>query len=244
MDPEEHVEFYDVISDPRKRLAHEGGFLKWLLETAPGGRVLDMACGTGVQAEFLARNGALVTARDIDDRMIDRARADRAHERITYEVHDMREPSGGPFDLAIVMGNSISLAGGYDGAARALCAMSAMLSPRGAGFVQVVNYAALRAGGARHKVARKKTRGGEIVIVKDMVPAEGAGALVSFAYFSRKNQEWQTSGSQSALPDLSAGGLGEIVRSAGLLVEAQFGDYDRSPYDEDRSPDLLLVLRK
>jgi 2-polyprenyl-3-methyl-5-hydroxy-6-metoxy-1,4-benzoquinol methylase len=82
--------YYDIISDPVKRLAHEGEFLLWLLEKAPGPRALDMACGTGVQALFLAGHGARLTARDIDEDMISYARSIRPHDRITYEVADMR----------------------------------------------------------------------------------------------------------------------------------------------------------
>jgi SAM-dependent methyltransferase len=244
MNGKERAAYYDVISDPAKRLAHEGHFLTRLLETAPGKRVLDMACGTGVQAEYLARQGATVTARDIDREMLDEARAKRAHERVTYEEGDMREAAGGPFDLAIVMGNSLSLLESADDAGRTFAAMGSMLAKRGVGFAHVVNYEALARGGPRQKVASRKTADGEIVIVKDMVPAKGAGALVAFSYFERRNGDWECWGNQSVLLDLRLGELTRAAEAAGLKVEGIYGDYDRSAFEEAKSPDLLLVLRK
>ena len=68
---------YDVISDPSKRLAHEGGLLLQLLSRAPGNRVLDTACATGAHAHFFAENGAVVTARDINEESIQYARENR-----------------------------------------------------------------------------------------------------------------------------------------------------------------------
>lgn len=235
---------YDVISDPSKRLAHEGEFLLWLLSTALGGRVLDMACATGVHAEFMARHGAAVTARDVDEDAVCYAGEKRPHANVTYEVHDLRVAKGGPFDLIMVMGNTLSLLGGIEDVERAFLAVSGMLAPRGVAFAHVVNYAALEAGGPRQKVARKTTQGLDLVVVKDMVPSgEGGPALVSLSYFERKGEVWRTWGSRSVLLNLRKSALIEAAAGAGLAVETVYGDYDRSGFDEKRSPDLLLVLR-
>ncbi len=237
-------DLYDIISDPAKRLAHEGEFLKRLLARAPGRRVLDMSCATGVHAEFLATQGAEVTARDISAEAVETARAARPHERITYEIADMREPRGGPFDLCITMGNTLSLVGEYPDVLRSLSAVREMMSPAALGFVHVVNYHALEREGARHKVARRETADGEIVIVKSMTAAKGAGALVSFSYFERKGGQWEVNGSQSVLLDLRREKLLTLVDEAGLAVEEEYGDYDLSAFVADKSPDLLLVLKR
>ena len=56
--------YYEVLSDNAARPQREGQFLAECLEQAPGRRVLDIACGTGIHAEFLAGRGADVTAAD------------------------------------------------------------------------------------------------------------------------------------------------------------------------------------
>lgn len=236
---------YDIISNPGKRLAHEGDFLLWLLELAPGRRVLDMAAATGVHAEFLASHGAEITARDIDEEAIMYARANRAADRIVYEVHDLLEPAGGPFDLVILMGNTLSLLDCEEDVPRAFEAAHRQLSPGGVFFVHVVNYAALEAGGPRHKVARDESQGVVRVIVKNMVPLGGGGpALVSFSRFQRTGGVWETGASQSVLLNLRRSFLEEAAAGAPFEIHGVYGDYDRSPLEEASSPELLFVLRK
>lgn len=237
-------EYYDIISDPAVRLAHEGEFLLRLLREAPGPRVLDAACGTGVHAEFLAKNGAVVTARDIDHGMLEYARAKRPHENVMYEKGDMRQAAGGPFDLVIIIGNSLSMLPSFDDVRRTVAAVDVSLRPGGIALLHVINYARFRQAGAQQKVARRAVPGGEAVVVKDMVPAEGAGALVSFSYFARSGEGWRSSGHQSVLLELAPAIIEEAAAACGLAVEGRFGDYDRSPFNVRRSPDLLLLLHK
>ncbi len=236
---------YDIISDPAKRLAHEGGFLLWLLSIAPGKRVLDMAAATGVHARFLAENGAEVTARDIDSDSIEYARTHRAYPRITWQVQDLREPLDGPFDLVIVMGNTLCLLDTLEDVKKGLAAAARMVAPGGVFFAHVVNYAGLEAAGPRQKVARLASEGIDRIIVKDMVPTGGGGpALVAFSHFELEDGVWRTWGSQSVLLNLRKDTLERLIERAGLRVEGVYGDYDRSPFDENTSPDLLFVARK
>ncbi len=245
MTVERSAEFYDVISDPARRLAHEGPFLLWLLSEAPGDRVLDVATATGAHAAFLAENGAVVTARDIDEDALIYAERHRGRAGLTFETGDMREARGGPFDLVVCMGNSLSMLPACEDVERTLAAISAQLAPGGAAFVHVVNYAALEAKGPRQKVARRGLADGEVVIVKDMVPAgPGAPVLVSFAFFRRRGDEWETSGGQSTLLNLGREYLEYAAGKAGLRVVGEYGDYDRSAWDAAGSPDLLLVMRR
>jgi SAM-dependent methyltransferase len=71
---------------------------------APG-RTLDIGCGTGTNAIFLARHGFDVLGVDISEIAIDKARA-KAHGRCRFEVVDFLDapPSGGPFDFVFDRG--------------------------------------------------------------------------------------------------------------------------------------------
>lgn len=70
----------------------------------PPGRALDLGCGEGGDAVWLAENGWRVTAVDISQTALDRARTEAdargVGERITFERHDLSDtfPSGS-FDL-------------------------------------------------------------------------------------------------------------------------------------------------
>jgi len=65
-----------------------------LLGLAPGDRVVVPACGTGRLAYALGTFGCDVHAFDVNAEMVSFAQATRAHERVTYFVHDMTKPFG------------------------------------------------------------------------------------------------------------------------------------------------------
>jgi SAM-dependent methyltransferase len=56
-----------------------------------GGRVLDVACGTGVLTKALAETGAQVIGIDASEGYLDGARRHRFHPNITYEQGDIRQ---------------------------------------------------------------------------------------------------------------------------------------------------------
>ena len=68
----------------QQAMEHED--LLGLLPPAEGRRVLDLGCGAGQLAHHLATSGASeVIAVDLSARMLERARAEWAHPRVTYQ---------------------------------------------------------------------------------------------------------------------------------------------------------------
>ncbi len=65
---------YDRFVNWDERLAAEMPFIERALKTSRAHRVLDTACGTGMHAIALARNGYLVVGTDASEEMIDQAR--------------------------------------------------------------------------------------------------------------------------------------------------------------------------
>jgi malonyl-CoA O-methyltransferase len=66
--------------------------------------VLDLGCGTGRHAMWLAAAGARVTAVDFSEGMLEKARAKPGNERVRFVVHDLHAPLPFPdasFDLVI-----------------------------------------------------------------------------------------------------------------------------------------------
>lgn len=82
--------------------AYEHTAFKRLLPDVTGRRVLDLGCGSGQWAAFLAERGAAeVIGLDLSERMLEVARRDRAHPRVTYQRASIEEAAfpGGRFDL-------------------------------------------------------------------------------------------------------------------------------------------------
>src|SRR5688572_2954725 len=74
--------------------------------------VLDVTCGIGTQALGLAMNGFRVTASDLSERAVERARAEAGvrGQRIDFSACDVRRAHahhGGGFDLVISCDNSL-----------------------------------------------------------------------------------------------------------------------------------------
>ena len=75
-----------------------------LLPSIPGRRVLDLGCGAGQLAHHLATRGAAeVVGVDVSERMLERARAEWAHPRVTYRREAMERLAFEParFDLVV-----------------------------------------------------------------------------------------------------------------------------------------------
>jgi SAM-dependent methyltransferase len=73
------------------------------VDIAPGGHVLDVACGTGVLTKALAEAGAQVIGIDASEGYLEGARLRRSHPNITYEHGDIRHMryGDGEFDAAV-----------------------------------------------------------------------------------------------------------------------------------------------
>src|SRR3954451_9601276 len=74
-----------------------------LVNVAPGGRVLDVACGTGVLTKALAEAGAHVIGVDASEGYLEGARLRRSHPNIAYEYGDIRHMrfDNNVFDAAV-----------------------------------------------------------------------------------------------------------------------------------------------
>ncbi len=161
---------YDLLAADPERLRREGPFLERWVGSA--GSILDLACGTGVHAAFLAGGGhRRVTAVDLSPAMITRARTMRPHPGVTWLVGDMREPPRGPFDRAMILGNSLNLLPDHAAVATTLRAIRQILLPGGRLLVQVVNPEHPRHRQPRQIVRRGAGAGAEVTIIKDLPTA-------------------------------------------------------------------------
>lgn len=100
------AEVYDrvpnhALSDPVEAAAWRAALTANL--PPPPARILDAGAGTGAIALLLAELGHPVTALDLSERMLERAR-DKAAERgleIDFVVGPVEEPPAGPFDAVV-----------------------------------------------------------------------------------------------------------------------------------------------
>src|SRR5215470_835328 len=78
--------------------ALEGPMFREAVGDPTGLDVLDLGCGTGRHALWLAAAGARVTAVDFSEGMLAEARRKPGASGVRFQVHDLREPL--PFEAA------------------------------------------------------------------------------------------------------------------------------------------------
>ena len=91
---------YDHDANPLPAL--EEPFVRAACAEVAGLVALDLGCGTGRHALWLAEAGASVTAVDFSDGMLREAQAKPGAGRVRFVVHDLHEPlpfAGGTFSL-------------------------------------------------------------------------------------------------------------------------------------------------
>lgn len=148
---EDMANVYDSLSGDLRTLSHlEGLSLDAILRRFGAHRVLDCACGTGVQTLALAQQGYEVFASDISPTMVSvlRKKASRLGLRVVSRVADFTNLSPWKderFDAVICAGNSFGVLHGHRQFVQAVTAMKGRLQrPNGVVILGLRNYKRLR----------------------------------------------------------------------------------------------------
>jgi SAM-dependent methyltransferase len=148
-------DFYDQLApiyhliyrDWDASMVRQGEQLSTLIESEwPGSnRILDVSCGIGTQAIALAGHGYSVTASDLSERAVDRARLEAARRghTVPFSVCDMRcafDHHGSGYDVVISADNSVPHLLSDDEILLAFKQMHACLRPDGGVLITVRDY--------------------------------------------------------------------------------------------------------
>src|SRR5512136_1126185 len=101
---------YAALIDWQSRLAREWPFLERALGSGPSRRVLDLGCGPGEHARFLASRGFDVVGVDASPSMIQKAEAGGpapSVEFVSGDLVDLDRLVAGTFGGAICLGNTL-----------------------------------------------------------------------------------------------------------------------------------------
>jgi len=108
---ERHAQRFDARRRQSERFLEAGWMARFLGLATPGGRILDLGCGSGYPiAAHLIKQGFTVEGVDIAEAMIALCRAQWPHQ--TWRVGDMRTVAlSGPYDGALAWHSSFHLPG-------------------------------------------------------------------------------------------------------------------------------------
>lgn len=239
---------FDVMTDWQKRLALEMPFLQRTLDQNGAQRILDTACGTGWHAIALAQKGYRAAGCDASPLMIEMARTNAATAKVNvrFEVADFNQLGkfSETFDAVLCLGNSLPHLLSQEALVKALGQMRAKLHPGGALILHNLNY--------DMRMVKKprffSVNGNDRALVWRF--ADYGPEFITFhtALFERKGEgekqektSWSVQVNSTLQRPLLEKDLDEALAQAGFQKVRHFGGLDGSPFDRQRSGDLVVV---
>lgn len=242
---------YGALVDWRSRLAREWPFLERALAKGPSRRVLDLGCGPGEHARFLAMRGFEVVGVDASPSMIQKAEAagtEPATRFVAGDLVDLDRLVSGPFGGAICVGNTLPSLRTPDALSRMLRALRGLLLPGGTLAMQLLNYEKIFATAQRHlPLTLRRTEDGTLVFVRLMDLRTGGDLVFSpvvLRYRPDANPSVVLEASERV--DVHGWTRGEVERlldEAGFRDRECFGSVAFSPYVAAESSDLVILAR-
>lgn len=207
------------------------------LHPAPGALMLDVACGRGRHARYLADKGFCVTGIDLSEESIAAARK-LENERLSFFQHDMRLPFRiNYFDVAFNFFTSFGYFDTRHENENALRTIANSLKPGGRLVLDYLNsnYAAEHL--VRHEVKEKDQ------VVFDIVREMKNGKFLKQINILDKKQLLRAAYAES-VSAFSQQDFEDMFAMQDLVITDIFGDYHFNTFDSRHSPRLLLVAQK
>ena len=249
-DPYSRVDYRRFVSWPQ-RIQREWPFLERVLTTAPSRRVLDLGCGTGEHARFLATAGFAVVGIDASDSMLAKAREVPTVgdvEFIAGDMADVERLTVGSFGAALCLGNTLPHVRDMETLARFLAGLRARLLP-GAPFVlQILNYERIFGTQQRFLPLNFRTEDDEQIVFLRLMQLRPDGMVVftpsTLRYRPDGEPPLEVVASRNVLlrgwtqPDLDA-----ALGAAGFARRTLFGTVGEVPFVPLESVDCVIVAR-
>lgn len=207
------------------------------LHPAPGALMLDVACGRGRHARYLADKGFYVTGIDLSEESIAAARK-LENEYLSFFQHDMRLPFRiNYFDVAFNFFTSFGYFDTRHENENALRTIANSLKPGGRLVLDYLNSNYVAEHLVRHEVKEKDQ------VVFDIVREMKNGKFLKQINILDKKQLLRAAYAES-VSAFSKQDFEDMFAMQGLVITDIFGDYHFNTFDSRHSPRLLLVAQK
>ncbi len=202
--------------------------------------VLDVGCGTG-ELFRLARNAGhtgRLCGLDPAEAMLEQARTRRDVEWVHGDLAsvDWRRE----FDLVVMTGHAFQVFVEDDQLRASLAAIRSALKQDGRFVFETRNPSARGWEAWTPDNAKEIAHGGSVVRMEHQVETPVERDVVSFTATYTSPSWDRPLVSRSTLRFLDADSLSAFLSGAGLIIEEQFGDWDRQPLT-DTSPEIITV---
>ena len=214
------------------------------LPTGPDQHILDLGCGTGLICDAYAANGHHVTGADPTPAMLAVARAKPNGKKITWvEATAETFRFDQRFDLIIMTGHAFQVLLTDDQVAAALATMRTHLKPTGRAVFESRNpgYDWPAVWNTTRTIDPPAGTGETGPIVRTSRVTSVDGEFLSFEQAYAFPDE--TLVSPSTLRFMPRDALERHLTAAGLQATAIYGDWDKTPFDESVSKEIIVTAQ-
>ena len=221
-----------------------GDFTFYLPLVMSAEAVLDVGCGTGALLHRAREEGHQGRLCGIDPA---RGMMEQARKRsdIEWVIRDLASVSWeGEFDLIVMSGHAFQVFVEDDELRTALAAIRSALAEDGR-FAFETRNPLVRSWErwAAEYTTQVTDSTGAVVLNECEVEIPVEGDIVRFSHTFTSPSWRQPQVSHSTLRFLDVGSLSSFLAGAGLAIEQQFGDWDRSALT-DTSPEIITIARR
>ena len=237
------------LYDWPRRLAGEAALLERTLAEAPSRRVLDLGCGGGQHARFLAERGCDVVGIDASEAALDQAQEEPVPERAQFLLTDLgavERSVRGHFGAAICLGNTLPQLLSPESVSRMLIGLRRRLLPGAPLLIQTLNYDRIFDGEERALPLRfVDTPEGELIVL-GLVRAREDGIVLHTTSVLRHRPRSEPAlevvvTHENQLRGWRREEIETMLEVARFSAREVYGDMGMSAYDSRDSPELVVV---
>lgn len=230
-------EYYHVLYRHRDESEAEA-FIDRLVEKFglnPGMKVLDLPCGRGRHAKYLAQKGLTVFAADLADQSIAYA-LEQNPEQVRFSVHDMLDPfPEKEFDAVL---NLFTSFGYFDAETNDLKALQNFADALKEGGLLLIDF--LNPASVKRQMVAQETKYIDDIAFHISKKIDGPFVMKNVS-FQVNNQSYSHC-EKVRLFEVSD--FERLLFATKLQIIGTFGDYSFEPYQKEESERLIIAARK
>ncbi|HEX9460379.1 MAG TPA: class I SAM-dependent methyltransferase [Thermoanaerobaculia bacterium] len=235
------------------RLKREWPLFEELFASAPSKRILDLGSGTGEHARFLASKGFDVTGVDSSAAMLEKSRAgdDAGVRFVAGDLRDVASVVDTSFGAAYCIGNVLPHLNDEDDLARLAAGLRRVLLPNAPFLLQMINYDRIEAKKERALpltfLPDPDDKEATIIFLRTMdLQPDGRVIFMPATFRQRSDREPPIellSTRRVEIRGWRRSQIESVFREAGFASVEALGSYQKTPFDQEESRDLILIAR-